>query len=157
MVFNLKLAAGIVATTLAVLQANAETHTVTFVNKCGRGTPYLWSQTGELLSNGAPWTSNGPAPGLIAYLQTGGCGQNGEQCTLVEVTLENGQSAADISLIPPHAFNVASGFGFYDGCDGAGTDCTDANCPKAYRHPNDNFAVVGCGADNENIAITFCD
>jgi len=48
-------------------------------------------------------------------------------------------------------------FGFYDGCDGAGTDCTNANCPKAYRHPDDNFAVVGCSADNVDIAITFCD
>ncbi|EPT01244.1 hypothetical protein FOMPIDRAFT_84905 [Fomitopsis schrenkii] len=141
----------------AALLVNAETHTVTFNNKCGRGTPYLRSQTGEVLSTGGAWTSNGPALGLIAYLQTGNCGNNGEECTLVEATLENGKSAADISLIPPHEFSVASGFGYYDGCDGAGTDCTNANCPKAYRKPGDNFAIVGCSANNVNLTITFCD
>ncbi|KAI0729973.1 hypothetical protein C8Q72DRAFT_883827 [Fomitopsis betulina] len=145
---------GLLAVALLV---NAETHTVTFDNRCGYGTPTLKSQNGQVLSTGGAWTSNGAALGLIAYLQTGGCGNNGEGCTLVEVTLENGGSAADISLISPHRFSVASGFGFYDGCDGSGTDCTDANCPKAYRQSGDNFAIVGCGADNANIAITFCD
>lgn len=73
-------------------------------------------------------------------LLLGGCGNNGEGCTLVEATLKNGGSAADISLISPYAFSLArvflglmtfsshefsvtSGFGFYGGCDGAGTDC----------------------------------
>lgn len=52
---------------------------------------------------------------------------------------------------------------------------TSASCPKAYRQPDDNFAIVGCGANNVssngstlcdasahivpqvNLAITFCD
>lgn len=39
---------------------------------------------------------------LVDYnTRLGQCGNNGEGCTLVEVTLENGKSAADISLIPP--------------------------------------------------------
>ena len=25
---------------------------------------------------------------------------------------------------------------------------TSASCPKAYREADDNFAIVGCGADN---------
>ncbi|TFY54588.1 hypothetical protein EVJ58_g8770 [Rhodofomes roseus] len=152
-----KLAIGSIAAAVAFLQVNAESHTVTFNNKCGRGTPHLYSQTGQLLSTGGAWTSNGEALGLIAFLQTGGCGNNGEGCTLVEATLKNGGSAADISLISPHEFSVTSGFGYYDGCDGSGTDCTSASCPKAYRQPNDNFAIVGCGANNVNLAITFCD
>ncbi|EPT01256.1 hypothetical protein FOMPIDRAFT_1048972 [Fomitopsis schrenkii] len=151
-----KLVIAFVAAAYATVQANAESHTVTFTNHCGKGTPTLKSQNGQTLSTGGAYTSDGAALGLIAYLQTGQCGNNGEGCTLVEVTLENGKSAADISLIPPHAFSVASGFNF-NACDNAGTDCTDANCPKAYRHPNDNFAVVGCGADNVNIDIKFCD
>ncbi|EPT01254.1 hypothetical protein FOMPIDRAFT_1161879 [Fomitopsis schrenkii] len=151
-----KLTIGFLVAAVA-LQANAETHTVTFTNKCGYGTPTLYSQTGQLLSTGGAWTSNGAALGLIAYLQTGGCGQNGEDCTLVEATLENGGSAADISLIPPHEFSVTSGFGYYDGCDGVGTDCTSASCPMAYRQSGDNWAIVGCGADNVDLAITFCN
>ena len=62
-------------------------------------------------------------------------------------------------------------------CDGHLTAAllgTSASCPKAYRQPNDNFAIVGCGANNVstapcallclashnlqvNLAITFCD
>jgi len=53
---------------------------------------------------------------------TGGCGNDGEDCTLVEASLINGASSADISLIPPHEFSVTSGFGYYDGCDGVGAD-----------------------------------
>ena len=51
---------------------------------------------------------------------------------------------------------------------------TSASCPKAYREADDNFAIVGCGANNVstapcallclashnlqvNLAITFCD
>ncbi|KAH9830046.1 uncharacterized protein C8Q71DRAFT_727798 [Rhodofomes roseus] len=152
-----KLAIGSLAAAVAFLQVNAESHTDTFNNKCGRGTPYLYSQTGQLLSTGEAWTSDGEALGLIATHLLGGCGTNGEECTLVEATLKNGASSADISLIPPHVFSVTSGLGYYDGCDDDGTDCTSASCPKAYRKPGDNFAIVGCSADNVNLAFTFCD
>ncbi|KZT66165.1 hypothetical protein DAEQUDRAFT_746718 [Daedalea quercina L-15889] len=145
----LKLTIGFLVFAIAAFQANAESHTVTFTNNCGYGTPTLKSQTGETLSTGGAWTSSGSA--------LGGCGDNGEYCTLVEATLENGGSAADISLIPPHEFSVTSGFGYYDGCDGTGTDCTSSSCAMAYRSADDNFAIVGCGADNVNLAITFCD
>lgn len=45
----------------------------------------------------------------FSYLQTGECGFNGEQCTLVELTLQNptapgSGSSADISLIPRYVF-----------------------------------------------------
>ncbi|EIN04002.1 hypothetical protein PUNSTDRAFT_128546 [Punctularia strigosozonata HHB-11173 SS5] len=137
--------------------ASAETHTIVLVNNCGFGTPTLLLPGNDLVSTGAPFTVNGPIRGAIAYLQTGGCGENGEGCTLVEATLLDGGSAADISLIPPHAFSVTSGFGFFDGCDGAGTDCTNSGCPMAFRQPDDTFAIVGCGAPSVNLAITFCD
>ncbi|EPT05666.1 hypothetical protein FOMPIDRAFT_1027255 [Fomitopsis schrenkii] len=153
-----KLALTFLLAAVATLQVNAEQHTVSFTNKCGHGTPTLKGQNGQTLSTGGAWTSSGEALGLIAYLPlVGGCGTNGEGCTLVEATLKNGGSAADISLISPHEFSVTSGFGFYGGCDGAGTDCTSSSCPKAYRQPDDNFAIVGCSASNVNLAITFCD
>ncbi|PPR00151.1 hypothetical protein CVT24_005052 [Panaeolus cyanescens] len=149
------------ALALVVAQANAETHTVHFTNNCGFGTPTL-IQGPNVLSTGGDFTSNGPLVSAIAYLQTGACGFNGEGCTLVELTLINptspgSGSSADISLIAPHAFSVTSGFGYFNGCDGAGADCTNANCPTAFRNPDDTFVQVACQSDNVNLAITFCD
>ncbi|KAL5484800.1 hypothetical protein ACEPAI_7442 [Sanghuangporus weigelae] len=123
---------------LAATGALAESHTVTFENKCGKGTPQLL-QNGKTLSTG------------------GSCGLNGEGCTLVETTLKNpttagSGSSSDISLIPPHTFSVASGFRYENGCDGS-----DANCPDAFRKPNDTNVQVACQADNVNLVITFCE
>ncbi|KAH0588387.1 hypothetical protein H2248_004242 [Termitomyces sp. 'cryptogamus'] len=146
------------AVTIAV---KGETHTVHFVNNCGSGTPTL-IQGPNVLSTGADFTSNGPLISAIAYLQTGACGFNGEGCTLIEMTLVNpttpgSGSSADISLIPPHAFSVTSGFGYFNGCDGAGADCTSPSCPTAFFEPDDTNVQVACQTDNVNLAITFCD
>ncbi|KAF5309378.1 hypothetical protein D9619_012481 [Psilocybe cf. subviscida] len=146
---------------VGVVGAMAESHTVTFTNKCGRGTPTL-IQGGNVLSTGGSFTSNGPLTAAIAYLQTGSCGFNGEGCTLIETTLRNptspgSGSSTDISLISPHAFSVTSGFGYFNGCDNTGADCTNANCPTAFHQSNDNSVQVACQANNVNLAITFCD
>ncbi|KZS97490.1 hypothetical protein SISNIDRAFT_437441 [Sistotremastrum niveocremeum HHB9708] len=139
-----------------IASVTAESHTITFTNKCGKGTPTL-VQNGNILSTGGAYTHNGPIDSFIAYLQTGNCLLNGEHCTLVEGTLTNeGNSAADISLIPPHTFSVTSGFGFYNGCNGVGEDCKSANCPGAFTNPT-NGKVVSCTAPNVDLAITFCD
>ena len=45
---------------------------------------------------------------LMARYVTGSCGQAGENCTLVETTLVNGESTADINLIPPLASHLHS-------------------------------------------------
>ncbi|KZT07556.1 uncharacterized protein LAESUDRAFT_758557 [Laetiporus sulphureus 93-53] len=153
-----KFTASLVAVAIALVHVNAETHTVTFTNDCGgSGYPILRAQDGTILSTGGAYTIDGPLIGAIAYLQTGGCGDNGEYCTLIETTLENGASSTDISLIPPHEFSVTSGFGYYDGCDGAGADCTYADCPTAFHSSGQTGVQVACTADNENLAITFCD
>ncbi|EED80910.1 hypothetical protein POSPLDRAFT_95888 [Postia placenta Mad-698-R] len=103
------------AVALAFVQVNAESHTVTFNNRCGYGTPYLRASNGAVLSTGGSYTSNGALVGAIAvpqctysYLQTGSCGNNGEECTLIETTLRNGYSSTDISLIPPSPSPAAS-------------------------------------------------
>ncbi|CCM02611.1 uncharacterized protein FIBRA_04714 [Fibroporia radiculosa] len=155
----LKLTTAIVAAAMVLRGVRAETHTVHFTNNCGYGTPYLWGPNGVLLSTGGDYTVDGPAPGLIAYLQYDDrCGNNGEDCTLIEATLTNeGNSAADISLIPPHEFSVTSGFGFYNGCDGAGADCTYEQCLDAFHQPGDTGAIVSCSVPNVDLAITFCD
>ncbi|KAI0027428.1 glycopeptide [Vararia minispora EC-137] len=140
---------------------SAEQHTISFTNNCGFGTPTL-KAGGQTLSTGGPYTRQGPIISAIAYLQTGSCGANGEGCTLVETTLTNpvngpgSGSASDISLIPPHTFSVTSGFGYYNGCDGAGLDCTGPNCLCAFTDPT-NGCIISCQTNNVNLAITFCD
>jgi len=152
-----KFTVAFIAAALAFVQVNAESHTVTFTNNCGYGTPTLKGSDGSTLSTGGAYTAGGSIEGAIAYLQTGSCGANGEGCTLVEATLQNGFSSADISLISPHTFSVTSGFAYYDGCDGAGADCNNANCPDAFHSSDQTSVQVGCSADNVNLVITFCD
>ncbi|KAJ6461424.1 hypothetical protein C8R45DRAFT_1108656 [Mycena sanguinolenta] len=167
------------AATLAVIavaasKALAESHTITFENKCGFGTPTLISEGGAVLSTGAPYTS-GPLIGAIAYLQTvrtpittglrgrvrGSCGLYGQNCTVVEITLMNPTtpgtgSICDISLIPPHAFSLTTGFDYLGACSGAGADCTNPYCTTAFKEPTDHSEAVACQADDANLVVLFC-
>ncbi|KAJ7882399.1 hypothetical protein B0H14DRAFT_2339930 [Mycena olivaceomarginata] len=106
---------------LLVGTVRAETHIIEFTNKCGFGTP-TFVEGGRVLSTGE-FTINGPLINGIAYLQTGACGTSGEGCTTVQTNLTNGNSCAEVSLVPPHAFSVSTGLGFFGGCDGVGLDC----------------------------------
>ncbi|KZO97696.1 hypothetical protein CALVIDRAFT_512853 [Calocera viscosa TUFC12733] len=144
--------------------ARAESHTISFINSCGSGTPTL-ILNGQVASSGAPYTSSGSLSG-IAYLQTGACNFNGENCSLLEFTLtdnggQGGVSSVDVSLIPPHAFSVPTGF-YYDGvaeCQGDGNACDDANCgpDHAFFQSTDYTAQVQCSTDQDvNLVITFC-
>jgi len=147
---------------LATHGALAESHTVSFNNKCGFGTPML-IQGPNTLSTGASYTSNGPLSSAIAYLQTGKCSFNGEQCLLAELTLNNPNpniagsgSSVDISMIQPHQFSVATSFEYTNGCNGVGAACNDPSCKMAFRAPDDNQVQVACQANNVNLVITFC-
>ncbi|KDR75027.1 hypothetical protein GALMADRAFT_248877 [Galerina marginata CBS 339.88] len=145
---------------LSAVDVIAETHTILFDNQCGHGTPRL-IQNGNILSNGEPFTSNGPFSSGIAYLQTGNCLLNGEGCTLVEMTLGNPTcpgcgSSTDISLIPPHAYSVPVSFSYSGGCNGQGATCASANCKTAFFVPDDNQVQVQCQENNVNLVITFC-
>nr|BAF46901.1 glycopeptide [Phanerodontia chrysosporium] len=150
----------LIASAVLLVGVSAETHTVSFANNCGFGTPLLMAG-GQTLSHGEPVTINGPLVAAIAFLQTGNCGTNGEDCTLVETTLINptspgSGSSTDISLISPHAFSVTSGFGYYGGCDGAGADCTFNGCPTAFYQSDDTGVQVACQDNDVNLVITFC-
>ncbi|TDL18832.1 hypothetical protein BD410DRAFT_792829 [Rickenella mellea] len=145
----------------AVVAVNAEQHTVHFDNRCGFGTPTL-IVGGRVVSTGGDFTAGGSISGAIAYLQTGACGFNGEGCTMVETTLRNptspgSGSSTDITLIPPHSFSVTTGFGYFNGCDGVGQDCTNGGCNTAFHQPSDTFVQRACQVNNVNLAITFCD
>ncbi|KAI0675142.1 hypothetical protein C8Q78DRAFT_1066981 [Trametes maxima] len=158
---QLSIALSAVAVVAGAIQfVRAEQHTIRFENKCGKGTPQL-IQGGKVLSTGQDYTSNGPFSAGIAYLQTGGCGFNGENCSLLEMTLVNptapgAGSSTDISLINPHAFNVVTSFSYFGGCDGQGATCADNNCKTAFFVPDDNQVQVQCETENVNLLITFC-
>ncbi|KAH8119634.1 glycopeptide [Phellopilus nigrolimitatus] len=148
---------------LAIAGVHAESHTISFENKCGSGTPKL-VQSGNTLSTGQPYTSNGPFVSAIAYLQTGNCGLNGEKCMTVEMTLQDPDSSkpgsgssADISLIPPLAFSKASGFRYENGCDGQGKACASADCTSAFRQSDQTQVQSACQANNVNLVVTFCE
>ncbi|KAI9461127.1 hypothetical protein HD554DRAFT_2028428, partial [Boletus coccyginus] len=108
---------------------------------------------GQNILTGDAYTSSGPWSG-IAYLQTGYCNTNGENCTLLETTLINPTcagcgSSTDLSLIDPHKYSVKTSFAYYDGCDGQGQTCSDPSCTNAaFFAPNDNFVQVECQTDN---------
>ncbi|OBZ68277.1 hypothetical protein A0H81_11970 [Grifola frondosa] len=153
-------AASLATVLIASTGVSAEQHIIRFQNNCGKGTPQL-VQGGQILSTGQDYVSNGPFSGGIAYLQTGECLLNGEECTLLEMTLGNptvpgGGSSTDISLIPPHAFNVEASFSYFDGCDGSGATCSSSTCPTAFFQSNDNQVQVQCETDNVNLLISFC-
>ncbi|KAG8703059.1 hypothetical protein FRC08_003094 [Ceratobasidium sp. 394] len=146
----------------AAIGVSAERHVVHFDNRCGYGTPTL-IQGGNVLSTGGDYVSDGPLTAAIAYLQTGNCGFNGENCSLLETTLKNPDcpgcgSSTDVSLIPPHSFSVTTGFGYYGGCDGVGNDCTSADCCPggAFCTPTDYESQRQCQDNDVNLAITFC-
>ncbi|KAI1792181.1 glycopeptide [Ganoderma leucocontextum] len=141
-----------------VLSVRAETHTIHFDNQCGFGTPTLVSN-GVVLSTGGDVTVNGPIE-AVAYLQTGACGLDGENCTTVDISLTNAipgepggsASSAAIDIVPPHAFSAVTGFGYYNGCDGAGEDCTNANCIAALPGlPPKTIVPVLCQTDNVRV------
>ncbi|KAJ6509832.1 hypothetical protein DFH09DRAFT_1271358 [Mycena vulgaris] len=145
---------------IALSSVRAETHTVIFSNNCGFGTPML-IQGPTTLSTGGSYTVNGPLISAIAYLQTGACQFNGEGCTTVETTLVNptspgSGSSTDLTLIPPHAFSVTTGFGYYNGCNNAGADCTSGSCSTAFHVDSDTHVQVACQANDVNLVITFC-
>ncbi|KAJ7805877.1 hypothetical protein B0H14DRAFT_2610950 [Mycena olivaceomarginata] len=92
---------------LLVGTVRAETHTIEFTNKCGFGTvrivlflPPTFVESGRVLSTG-DFTINGPLINGIAYLETGACGTSGEGCTTVQANLTDGNSCAEVSLVPP--------------------------------------------------------
>ncbi|KAI0027429.1 glycopeptide [Vararia minispora EC-137] len=154
---SLRLVASLIALVIGV---HAESHMIIFDNRCGYGTPML-KANGQTLSTGGAYISNGPLTAAIAYLQTGTCGDNGENCVTVETTLVNptspgSGSSTDLSLIPPHAFSVPTGFGYFNGCDGAGALCASGSCPTAFFQPSDTQVQVACQTNNVNLAITFC-
>ncbi|KAJ7638148.1 hypothetical protein B0H17DRAFT_1216809 [Mycena rosella] len=126
-----------------------------------------------LNSYSSDFTINGPLLGAIAYLQTGEnildiieMMTSRQPAKVVADSMakaapwskpalcNNGFSSAELSLIPSHSFFVTIGFGFFDGCDGAGADCTFPRCEPEFTDPSQTFKQVGCGAANVNLAVS---
>ena len=39
-------------------------------------------------------------------------------------------------------------YSYFNGCDGTGADCDNANCDTAFHQPNDTHIQVPCQVDN---------
>ncbi|KZT72183.1 hypothetical protein DAEQUDRAFT_61027 [Daedalea quercina L-15889] len=158
--FSTLLSAVLAAVALAS-QAGAEYHTIRFYNACGFGTPMLLA-SGDVLSYGEDYTSDGAFSSGIAYLQNGDqCGYNGEDCTLMEMTITNPTcagcgSSADISLISPHSFSYWTSFAYFDGCDNTGANCPASGCSAAFYYSDETQVQVACQAENVGLLIAFC-
>ncbi|KAJ7147813.1 hypothetical protein C8R43DRAFT_1237031 [Mycena crocata] len=76
---------------------------------------------------------------------------NGEHCTAVEITLKDASERGDdgwsvnLSLIPPLAYFVKTGFKYTNGCT-SGAVCGDANCNTAFHTLDQTFTQVACQA-----------
>ncbi|KAJ3981330.1 hypothetical protein F5890DRAFT_1477026 [Lentinula detonsa] len=137
----------------------AETHTVTLSNYCGSGI------------NAQPQISFWVP---LSYLDTGNysssCGANGEGCTVLETTLDNAQGSS--TTFNMTSYSIPTGFGYYNGCDGEGWDCTNLGCPGATGIISP--LPIRCTAENVgnvfsqtflsitnviqvDLAVTFCD
>ncbi|KAI0321575.1 hypothetical protein OF83DRAFT_1168318 [Amylostereum chailletii] len=156
--FSSRLIAVFSVLALGLAGANAETHTISFENSCGEGTPQLIINGANVLANGElSFTSDGPISGAVVFLQTGSCGVNGEGCLDVETALQTGQSTTDLSLIPPFAFSVATRFMYTNGCDGFGSLCAAADCVGAVHNETDQAQKLSCFADDVNLRVAFCE
>ncbi|KAI0266973.1 hypothetical protein BC834DRAFT_822858 [Gloeopeniophorella convolvens] len=150
----------------AAAAVRAESHTISFDNQCGKGTPQIVIG-GQIVSNGEPWTTGsqaGIACLTVAWRRAGNCGLNGENCSLLEFNLNNPApgcegcgSSTDISLIDPHALNVPVAFEYVDGCNGQGNSCSTPDCAGAFHNPDDWQTQVACQTDNVRSRRTLPD
>ncbi|THU95973.1 hypothetical protein K435DRAFT_110196 [Dendrothele bispora CBS 962.96] len=143
---------------MAVIGGNTESHIVNLINQCGFGEPVLLQNGNPIQLSGNKLTSNGAFTAGVAYLDTGNCGTLSNDCIVVEMSLQNsGVSAADISLISPHEFNVPVRFEFANGnCTGQGQTCSNESCNNALHDPTDVQGTVICQEENVGLDITFC-
>ncbi|KAF7973264.1 hypothetical protein HWV62_15695 [Athelia sp. TMB] len=119
------------------------------VNNCGYGTPMMNGPSTGLISIPGGYSTGGDMTGWIVYLQTGSCGANGENCLILEGTLNGGYSSVDISRISPHGFNAPLGFSYTNGA--GGKECASADCScndSAFCSPTDYGAQVGSSDPN---------
>lgn len=90
----------LISTFLAFVHASS--HSINVINKCG--TPTTVQLPGIGIFGAGQRTINGDVRGGIAQA----CKDiNGVGCASVEFTLVDGVSSADITLIPPHRFDVS--------------------------------------------------
>ncbi|KAM5543273.1 hypothetical protein V8D89_003147 [Ganoderma adspersum] len=152
------LSTAVVALAVLIGTAAGETHTVHLQNNCCSGTnqpTLIVGDPSQGPSTNADFVFNGPLTDTVAFLQTGFCSPNGENCTVVQLALVNGdesgaQSSANVDLSFSRVFSIPTGFSFSNGCDGSGANCSDKECPAVN-------VVVGCRVNDVDLTITFCD
>ena len=98
---------------------------------------------------------------MLTCIRVGKCGFNGDGCLTVEATLKNPNcpgcgSSTDLTLIPPHKFNIKTGFRYINGCNGQGATCTGPRCgtKNAFFKTDDYTAQRQC--ETNNVSLTLC-
>ncbi|KAE9409376.1 hypothetical protein BT96DRAFT_970278 [Gymnopus androsaceus JB14] len=164
-----------------VAGTRAETHTVSFLNNCGEGTP-------TLMQNGARFLLE-KITQLTVFLirpsriSTSPVCANGADCTAVVITLSNEIVISPTTTYNVHRFGSSSSLlcryrirvrcapmaktiqvltrnsidRYYNGCDDLGADCLEAGCIEGYQSGDTAIPQIICEDDNADIVITFCD
>ncbi|ORX35534.1 hypothetical protein BD324DRAFT_59025 [Kockovaella imperatae] len=160
------------ATRASPTPRTSESHTVQLVNNCGKGTATF------RLEGSGPYTGDtniiqGPALGGIAWVSDAyGCEDYGQNCGVVEFSLQNPTSqndqasnaaAYDVqeSEVQMHEYKYEMDFAL-DGCQvspyvpGPCSGNTPSDCPGAFPADEPVATPFECTADNVGIVITFC-
>ncbi|KAJ7262192.1 hypothetical protein B0H12DRAFT_1104707 [Mycena haematopus] len=148
------LSAGLLLLACATSAAHAESHTVKFDNS----RPQLIK--GGVVLTSTSYTSTGDLDAAIASVSSnlsGDCLFNGENCTLLELTMTNPVSVGGGSIsLNSAVYLILTRLRFYGGCDGIGTTCNSQSCTTAFRHPDDTWVQIACQENNVNLLISFC-
>jgi len=107
------------------------------------------------LATGSQSYTNGTVQ-ANAFLNTGYCGPNGGNCTIVDISMNDTISIVVVDLIPTNVFTVPVNFTYFDGCDGAGVSCLSSTCVNAIRDPSENSGMVTCSMAGAGVLVTFC-
>jgi len=157
----LSFAAAALALASSVIAAPADTpdvHTITFNNNCGYGNP-VWNTPSNATKNGAGNAWAAVVSG-VAWLDVDGCGPHGENCAVVEFTLDNpsGAATADISLVGTHAnYSEEISIQIYGNQCYDILTCDSADCKDAIHDSSASSPLIRCTDQfNAGLTVDFC-
>ncbi|PLW10940.1 hypothetical protein PCANC_04763 [Puccinia coronata f. sp. avenae] len=130
-------------------------HTVQVNNRCGEKFTMQVPGRGIVTSNGGgAWSYDGDTNGVIASVGNN-CDINGVPCTAAEFSLVSGVTSADITLIPPHAYNKSLRITL---TNGQSKSCSSPDCSEAFHSDGNDglYQIQESGNPNSGITLDFC-
>ncbi|KAK0193195.1 hypothetical protein F5146DRAFT_372892 [Armillaria mellea] len=121
-------------------------HSIRFFNYCGSGTPTIVTHGSRTsLDVGTTFLSNSDVDGVIhSFLEQGTCGNNGTECTTVDVDL----TIPEASISKTNQFSVPLSLQY--SCANNSiyfAECYSSNC---------NPTPISCNSFDSQLIITFC-